>query len=625
MLTHHDGVSGTEKQEVAFDYAMRLASGEQHSRSWLTTALGIFTKGPSAQDSPARYDDCPLLNVTTCPATSSAGTVAVTLFNPLLLGRAQAVRIPVASASVTVVDSAGSPVTSQVIPTVPAGPESAASSPFVVVFVAEVPAGGFNTYFVTSGPAAEAAPEAHRAHISVARAVRPGAGAAFIRNAVYKIGFSADTGRVNVLVNAASRLTYEATQDFSWYNSSAGNSAKSSQASGAYIFRPNGTAAILLPATGPTLLYTGPVVEEAHQFFGFVQQSIRLYANAGDVEVESTVGPIPIDDGLGKEIVSTIRLGNFTSGPAGTNRFWTDANGREMQPRVQNFRPTWTLNNTEPVASNFYPVTTALFTQAATGAARLTIVTDRSVAGTSLGQGELAVMPHRRTLYDDSRGVGEPLNETAFGGVGLVVRSTHRWILDTPDRSSELQRAGTQSLSYPFSIGFASVGAGGVPAWRAAHHPGPDSPVAGTLPLNVHLLSTIRERGSPGSVLLRLAHLFAAGEHPVWSKPATVDVAALFPAIALGAIVELNLSGNLEFEEARARKLRWRAGGDANEAAQDEHERAMERLRVADSFKDGSFVVTLAPQEIRTFEVQILSGGGFTGNGRRQASVKLID
>lgn len=33
-------------------------------------------------------------------------------------------------------------------------------------------------------------------------------------------------------------------------------------------------------------------------------------------------------------------------------------------------------------------------------------------------------MGHHRILYDDSLGVGEPMNETAFGE-GLVVRGSH--------------------------------------------------------------------------------------------------------------------------------------------------------------------------------------------------------
>lgn len=40
----------------------------------------------------------------------------------------------------------------------------------------------------------------------------------------------------------------------------------------------------------------------------------------------------------------------------------------------------------------------------------------------------MELMVHRRLLHDDSFGVGEPLNETAFGK-GLVVRGKHYLVL----------------------------------------------------------------------------------------------------------------------------------------------------------------------------------------------------
>lgn len=41
--------------------------------------------------------------------------------------------------------------------------------------------------------------------------------------------------------------------------------------------------------------------------------------------------------------------------------FYTDSNGREMLRRVRDFRPTWDLEVIEPVAGNFYPVTSAIY------------------------------------------------------------------------------------------------------------------------------------------------------------------------------------------------------------------------------------------------------------------------
>ena len=82
---------------------------------------------------------------------------------------------------------------------------------------------------------------------------------------------------------------------------------------------------------------------------------MRLWAGAAHMEVEWTVGPIPMADGLGKE-VSLRYVSNLASGES----FATDANGREMLTRTRNARPTWDLDITGPIAGNFYPITAAI-------------------------------------------------------------------------------------------------------------------------------------------------------------------------------------------------------------------------------------------------------------------------
>ena len=50
---------------------------------------------------------------------------------------------------------------------------------------------------------------------------------------------------------------------------------------------------------------------------------------------------------------------NLSSGEV----FYTDANGREMQRRVRNYRPSWPLQVNEPVSGNYYPLTSAMYIQ----------------------------------------------------------------------------------------------------------------------------------------------------------------------------------------------------------------------------------------------------------------------
>ena len=95
----------------------------------------------------------------------------------------------------------------------------------------------------------------------------------------------------------------------------------------------------------------GPLVQEVHQSSGWISQVIRLYKGQPEVEVEWVVGPIPVDDDKGKEVVVLYEA----PGLANNGTFVTDSNGRQMVGRRRDERQTWKLNSTEPVSQNYYP------------------------------------------------------------------------------------------------------------------------------------------------------------------------------------------------------------------------------------------------------------------------------
>ncbi len=70
---------------------------------------------------------------------------------------------------------------------------------------------------------------------------------------------------------------------------------------------------------------------------------------------------------------------------------------------------------------------------------------DRSEGGSSIHDGSVEIMLHRRILHDDGLGVGERLNETAFG-IGLVVCGRQFFILDSPISSALVHRMASQQL-----------------------------------------------------------------------------------------------------------------------------------------------------------------------------------
>jgi lysosomal alpha-mannosidase len=106
------------------------------------------------------------------------------------------------------------------------------------------------------------------------------------------------------------------------------------------------------------------------------------------------VGPVPLADGVGKEVVV-----RYSTGLASGGRWLTDSNGRELLERTRDHRPHYALNLTEPQAANMHPIQTAIAVRkAGGGGAQLTVTPDRSQAGTSLVDGQLELLLHRRLV-----------------------------------------------------------------------------------------------------------------------------------------------------------------------------------------------------------------------------------
>ncbi len=91
-------------------------------------------------------------------------------------------------------------------------------------------------------------------------------------------------------------------------------------------------------------------------FNDWTNQELNLFDGASTVEVEWTVGPIPIDDNFGKEVI--IR---YDTGIASASKYYTDANGREVLERIRNYRPTWHYTVLENVSGNYYPINSRIW------------------------------------------------------------------------------------------------------------------------------------------------------------------------------------------------------------------------------------------------------------------------
>ena len=156
-----------------------------------------------------------------------------------------------------------------------------------------------------------------------------------------------------------------------------------------------------------------------------------MYSTSDLLEIDYVIGPLP----SGTSFVTRFETNLKTEGT-----FYTDANGRQIIKRKRNYYPTFKFDESKRITGNYYPITTSLFIQDRKKDARLTVYTDRSYGGTSLTDGSLELMLHRRLIGDDGKGLGEALNGVDKEGKGVMSRGKLRLFLSDQVEASKREK-----------------------------------------------------------------------------------------------------------------------------------------------------------------------------------------
>jgi len=262
-----------------------------------------------------------------------------------------------------------------------------------------------------------------------------------------------------------------------------------------------------------------------------------------------------------------------------------------MIGRILNFRPDWPFQVNEPIAGNYVPVDAITFINDTDANMQFTVLPDRSRSSASLANGELETMLHRRLLKDDSRGVGEPLNEST------IMHSSELLLFTNATSSASLYRPLAKTHYHPFVVGFSS--ASSVSQWVSANRPtwAPVNP----LPVNVQLLSFIPRPS--GDYILRLHHIFQQGEDLVLSEPVTVDISTLFTDLTITSVQETQLTAVQPLSSPTA--INFSTKKDKKEDKREDKKEEKEKVE--------AILVQLQPAEIRTFIVKF-SNSEISGN-----------
>ncbi|ETK87322.1 hypothetical protein L915_08226 [Phytophthora nicotianae] len=559
LVQHHDGLSGTEKQSVADDYSLRLNDGIIKAEKELNEVLFVIgEKEP--------YHLCLLANTSVCDVTTQNANFEVVVHNALARTSVQTLSIPIThkSAELSLLSGNAKVREQNVYVALPVHPEVQVA-PYSFVFSAELKPLSTTRFLVKQKDLVDEEP--------VTDSVDDNDEVVVLENQLMRAEISKSTGSITKLANKKKNIQIPLSLDVAYYQAFQADGPKS----GAYVFRPDSNKTY--PVTGkmstPNSLPDVEMVElhatgsrtsvprVAFKIGNWVTLEYRVNDNDEFLEIEWTVGPVPIDDKKGKEVILRFDAGKSIASDA---TLYTDSNGLEFMKRVRNHRDTWNLtlhDNQEAVAANYFPITTGAYIKDAKH--QLNVVTDRAQGAASLVDGQVEVMVHRRLLADDNKGVSEHLNETesVYDSAtkkqvtkGLVVRGNFFINVDSAEDGMRSIRSKMESQFFrPLTIYRKPV-----PSEVEAKVPWL---TVGEFPENVGL-TTLQEL-TKQCLMVRLSHLYAVDEHSTLSKPVTVDFSTLFSVknSAVSEVTELVLTGTKELAvEEEGVGMQWKTTDD---------------------------------------------------------------
>lgn len=342
----------------------------------------------------------------------------------------------------------------------------------------------------------------------------------------------------------------------------------------------------------------GPVVTEVHQTFSsYVSQIVRIYEDVDFIEFEWTVGPIP-ELVIANKVSSIEVISRFTTPIKSAGVFYTDSNGRGSLKRTRDSRPHYKIKTDMIATSNYYPVVSWIFIRNESQDLQLTVLTDRSQGGSSLEDGEIELMLHRRCSRQDYLGVDEPLDEVGNDGNGLIARGTHRVFVGKIQSSVRQMKMLSKSFNHrPLMV------------FQNRHSPDPNvssfanltfTGLKGKLPQNVKLLTL--EPWSQDKLLIRLEHIFKKDEDPLYSRAEKIDLADLFTPFVITSLEERTLNVVHEKVEGESCRLKFDSESDSENSIESDGPSSADAANSAGSETS----VTIYPMEVRTFLVSLV-------------------
>ncbi|OAD56881.1 Alpha-mannosidase 2 [Eufriesea mexicana] len=415
LFQHHDGITGTARDEVVIDYAKKMIEALNNSAHVLQQSVVHLLKTPqeSTIDTDAVYitlDESRLRHTSVGDKyvlifRDENPLKKIILYNSVPRQRTKVQTLVVSTPFVRVTDRMGQAVQCQVSP-IWIGPAALTVARYELSFLVTVPGFGITTYIIHALPKSSFPQEVHLANVTVFNTdiifpkIRGFDQIQVIPNAqefsiTQRPELSASFGKSGLLkALRVSNTTVPVHLEFVKY----GTRDSGKDKSGAYLFLPDKSEPDLVYMDKCIIhLITGPIVSKVFVEFAHVRHTCTLYNSPGA-------------DGLGLHIHNEINISEtqnyelamrLSTDIASGDQFYTDLNGLNMIKR-QRFPKL-------PTQGNYYPMAASTYIE--DKRIRLTVVTAQPLGVSSMASGQIEIMQDRRLLQDDNRGLGQGITD----------------------------------------------------------------------------------------------------------------------------------------------------------------------------------------------------------------------
>ncbi|XP_037022941.2 alpha-mannosidase 2 [Artibeus jamaicensis] len=486
LFQHHDAITGTAKDWVVVDYGTRLFHSLMNLKMIIGySALLLLLKDKHSYES---YSSDILLEMESIQKSQSSLPQKniiklgpkpryLVVYNPSEQERNSIVSLYVSSPTVQVSSASGKPVeiqTNAVWDTT----STISQTAYEISFLAQMPPLGLKVYTLLESTSSNA----HLAEYALyngnienkgifnIKSMKSAEEDITLENSFIKLRFG-QSGLMEEMISKEDGKRHEVRVQFSWY----GTTSKKDK-SGAYLFLPDGEAKPYVYTTQPLVrVQRGRFYSDVTCFFEHVTHSVRLYNIQGidgqSVEVSNIVD-------IRKEHNREIAM-RISSNINSQNRFYTDLNGYQIQPRM-------TMSKL-PLQANVYPMTTMAYIQDAEH--RLTLLSAQSLGVSSLKSGQIEVIMDRRLMQDDNRGLEQGVHDNKITANLFRILLEKRTVVNTEEEKkpvsypSLLSHVTSSFLNHPVLTMTEKVP---VPTLQLLSE---FSPLLSSFPCDIHLLN----------------------------------------------------------------------------------------------------------------------------------------